>query len=247
MHARVTPIGARTRCPALVAGFGRPGMRDLDFGRQLVRYLEDYSWPDGVVVEDLSYAAPLVLHRLQELEPARLVLVGAVSRGSDPPGTLRRRSLSVTPPPAEVVQRCLEQSAQGIVDIDHTLAVARHWGGLPADSVVIEIEPADCSFGIGFSEEMAESFDSILATVAEELKCPADWGGSGDLEAELASAAAGISNKSTGTVDAVAPSDALRELIRYGQEHPRMRNRESHSDIRPVGPGEDARPTDHRG
>jgi Ni,Fe-hydrogenase maturation factor len=82
-----------TRCRALVAGFGRPGMRDLDFGRQLVRYLEGIGWPEGVVVEDLSYAAPLVLDRLRELEPAKVVLVGAAARGFDPPGALRRYRL----------------------------------------------------------------------------------------------------------------------------------------------------------
>ena len=65
-----------TPCRALVAGFGRPGMRDLDFGRQIIDYLKQLEWPDGVVVEDLSLAAPLVLHRLQELQPAKLVLVG---------------------------------------------------------------------------------------------------------------------------------------------------------------------------
>ncbi len=96
----MTDLAARTRCRALVAGFGRPGMRDLDYGRQLVRYLEGLDWPDGVVVEDLSYAAPLVLHRLQELEPAKVVLVGAAARDFDAPGTLRRWTCSGPAEPA---------------------------------------------------------------------------------------------------------------------------------------------------
>jgi len=74
-------VSKTTHCAALIAGFGRPAMRDLDFGRQLVRYLQELEWPDGIVIEDLSYAAPLVLARLQELEPAKLVLVGAAARG----------------------------------------------------------------------------------------------------------------------------------------------------------------------
>jgi hypothetical protein len=69
----MTVTGTTTRCRTLVAGFGRPGMRDMDAGRPLVRYLEGLGWPDGVVVEDLSYAATLVLHRLQELDPAKIV------------------------------------------------------------------------------------------------------------------------------------------------------------------------------
>ncbi len=57
----------------------------------------------------------------------------------------------------------------GMADLDHTLAVARHWGQLPADTVVIEVEPADTSFGLGFSEELADCIDPILDMVREEL------------------------------------------------------------------------------
>ena len=57
----------------------------------------------------------------------------------------------------------------GMVDLDHTLAMARHWGGLPVDTVVIEVEPAEASFGLGFSEELAACLDPILDMVREEL------------------------------------------------------------------------------
>jgi hypothetical protein len=46
--------------------------------------------------------------------------------------------------PPHDVQRSLEESVQGVVDIDHTLAVARHFGALPSETVIIEVEPADC-------------------------------------------------------------------------------------------------------
>ncbi|MCA1690909.1 MAG: hydrogenase maturation protease [Actinobacteria bacterium] len=167
----MTDIGqsAAAPCRTLVAGFGKPGMRDLDFGRQLVRYLEELHWPDGVVVEDLSYAAPLVLHRLQELRPAKVVLVGAVPRGIDRPGVVRRYAVDLAPPAPEVVHQRIEASLSGIVDLDHTLDVARHWGELPVDTVVIEVEPADCSFGLGFSEVLRTAFDNILALVRDEV------------------------------------------------------------------------------
>jgi len=159
------------RCSALVAGFGRPGMRDLDFGRQLVDYLQQLEWPDGVVVEDLSCAVPLVLDRLQELRPAKVVLLGAVARDLDPPATVRRYRLDgTTPPPApEEVQRSIEESLTGLADLDHTLAVCRHWGGLPADTVVIEVEPAEASFGLGFSEDLAACIDPIVTLLREEI------------------------------------------------------------------------------
>lgn len=144
-------------------------MRDLDFGRQIIDYLKQLEWPDGVVVEDLSLAAPLVLHRLQELRPAKLVLVGAVPRDVDPPATLRRRHLDLQSTSPDEVQRRLADSMMEMVDIDHTMGVVRHWGEAPADTVVIEVEPAETSFGPGFSEELAGCVDPILDMVRLEL------------------------------------------------------------------------------
>jgi hydrogenase maturation protease len=215
----MSAVAAQQRCRALVAGFGRPGMRDLDFGRQLVRYLEGLSWDEGVVVEDLSYAAPLVLHRLQELEPAKVVLVGAVARGFDSPGSLRRERLGLEPPRSRDVQRSLEESVQGVVDIDHTLAVARHYGALPSETVIIEVEPADCSFGPGFSDELAASFDAIVTLVREELDSLGD-----DLFAGHPDTAE--------TIEDPEPSSGLMALVGYARQHEEARLTSRHR-----GPG----------
>ncbi|MHB1535189.1 MAG: hydrogenase maturation protease [Acidimicrobiales bacterium] len=156
----------------LVGGIGLPWLRDLDFGTQFVRRVEAEEWPDGVVVDDLSYAAHRVLHRLQDLEPARVILVGAMPRDVDPPGTVRRYLLDLTPPPAEEVHERLTEAVGGIIDLDHTLAVVRHWKGFPTDTVVIEVEPADKSFGLGFSDEVEAVVESVLAMVREEVVRP---------------------------------------------------------------------------
>lgn len=153
----------------LVGGIGLPWLRDLDFGTQFVRRIEEITWPDGVVVEDLSYAAHRVLHRMQELCPDRVVLVGAMPRDEDPPGTVRRYVLDLTPPPDEEVHERLGEAVGGIIDLDHTLAVVRYWHGFPQDTVVIEVEPADRSFGLGFSDEVEASLPTVLAMVHEEL------------------------------------------------------------------------------
>ena len=139
-------------CRTFIAGFGVPTQRDLDIGRQVIRSLEPFTWPAGVVVEDLPCAPTLALHRVHELGPAKLVLVGANQRGVDAPGTVRRRSIDPTE-----------------VHLDHTLTLLRRWGGLPADTVLIEVEPADCSFGTGFSDELAPCFDEILSLLQDEL------------------------------------------------------------------------------
>jgi hydrogenase maturation protease len=223
MHARVTGQSG-TPCRALIAGFGRPGMRDLDFGRQLVEYLHELEWPEGVVVEDLSCSAPLVLHRLQELRPAKVVLLGAVGRGLDPPATLRRYRVDLTPPGPDAVLRSVEESVMGMVDLDHTLAMARHWGGLPVDTVVIEVEPAEASFGLGFSEDLAACLDPILEMVREELGGLADdIGRHRDFDAgEASTRPAPI--VTAGPVDGNAePSDDLDRLLHYAEHHARAR------------------------
>ncbi|MDQ3176459.1 MAG: hydrogenase maturation protease [Actinomycetota bacterium] len=158
--------------PILVGGIGLPWLRDLDFGTQFIVRVEHEPWPDGVLLEDLSYAAHRVLHRLQEIVPSKVVLVGAMPRDVDPPGTIRRYTLDLTPPPPQEVHERLTESVGGIIDLDHTLAVVRHWGAFPDDTTVIEVEPADRSFGLGFSDPVEQVVDEVLRLVREEIGTP---------------------------------------------------------------------------
>lgn len=153
----------------VVGGVGLPWLRDLDFGTQFIRRVASLEWPEVVVLEDLSYAAHRVLHRLQELRPTKVILVGAMPRDVDPAGTIRRYVLDLAPPADEEVHERLAEAAGGIIDLDHTLAVVRYWGGFPEATVVIEVEPADRSFGLGFSDEVEEAVEQVLEMVREEV------------------------------------------------------------------------------
>ncbi len=164
----------RQTARVLVGGIGLPWLRDLDFGTQFIRRVESLGWPDDVVVEDLSYAAHRVLHRIQELRPEKVVLVGAMPRDVDPPGAIRRYSLDLTPPEEEEVHDRLGEAVGGIIDLDHTLAVVRYWKGFPPDTVVIEVEPGDRAFGLGFSPEVESTVEPILAMVREEVGISAE-------------------------------------------------------------------------
>lgn len=161
--------GERRPVRVLVGGIGLPWMRDLDFGTQFVRRVGDLDWPDDVVVEDLSYAAHRVLHLLQEMRPAKVVLVGAMPREAGPAGTIRRYPLDMTPPPDEEVHARLADAAGGTIDLDHTLAVVRYWKGFPDDTTVIEVEPADLNFGLGFTDAVEAAIEPVLAMVREEV------------------------------------------------------------------------------
>ena len=193
-------------CQAFVGSFGKPGMRDLDFGRQLVDCIQQLDWPAGVVVEELPCSPALVLNRLQELRPTKVVLLGAVARDDEPPGTVRRYAFHHALVP----------------DVDHTLSVARQWGGLPADTVVIEVEPADTGYGPGFSEDLIGAFDPILDMVREELA------GIDFPETDL-----GVVEPAPAGPD-VWPDDGgpMADLVGYARDHARARR--SHSSPAPV-------------
>lgn len=153
----------------LVGGIGLPWLRDLDFGTQFLRRIEHLEWPDDVVLDDLSYAAHRVLHTLQDLKPTKVVLVGAMPRDVDPPGTIRRYQLDLTPPSDEEVAERLGEAVGGIIDLDHTLAVVRYWKGFPPDTVVIEVEPGDRAFGLGFSDDVESVVETVLGMVRDEV------------------------------------------------------------------------------
>lgn len=162
-------LGERAPTRVLVGGIGLPWLRDLDFGTQFLKRIDDVEWPEGVVMEDLSYSAHRVLHTLQDFRPDKVVLVGAMPRDVDPPGTIRRYQLDLTPPSDEEVADRLGEAVGGIIDLDHTLAVVRYWKGFPADTVVIEVEPGDRAFGLGFSDEVESVVDTVLEMIQEEV------------------------------------------------------------------------------
>ncbi|HEV2767176.1 MAG TPA: SpoIIE family protein phosphatase [Acidimicrobiales bacterium] len=150
----------------MIGGFGVPGLRDLDFGRNFVTYSEHLDWPEDVVVEEMPFSALLVLHRLQELRPDKLVIVVATSRGPDQPGTVRRYHL--VDPSAVDVHHHTADALTSAIGLHHSLALARQWGALP-ETVVIEVEPAETAVGLGFSEAVGGSLDCALALVRDEL------------------------------------------------------------------------------
>ena len=158
----------------LVGGIGLPWLRDLDYGTQWIVRVREEQWPADVLLEDLSYSAHRVLHTLQDLKPSRVVLVGCMPRHVDPPGTIRRYRLDLSPPPLEEVHERLAEAVMGIVDLDHTMVVVRHWQAFPPDTIIVEVEPEDGEFGLGFSDTVEATVAVVAAIVRREVERPAD-------------------------------------------------------------------------
>ncbi|MDP9387954.1 MAG: SpoIIE family protein phosphatase [Actinomycetota bacterium] len=178
-------------------------------------------------MEDLSYSAHLVLHRLQELRPAKVILVSAVARGLDPPGTVRRYRLGLPTPAPEEVHANLTEAIGGQVALDNMLSVVRHFGGLPRDTVIIEVEAADSSFGLGFSEELATAIDPLLALVREELGDMGDGQAESALAPGIVRASADATSSSPGRgpggVAADAAPPGITQLLEYAEAHAQVR------------------------
>ena len=135
----------------LVAGVGYTNLRDLSLGPALAARLQGNRWPAGVVIADLSYSPIDVLFQLQAAPRFSLgIFAGAVLRGR-PPG-----SVTVMPwnPPAvtrEELHSRISEAVTGVIDLENLLVILDHFGALPAEVTVVEIEPFDQSWGEGFS------------------------------------------------------------------------------------------------
>jgi hydrogenase maturation protease len=150
----------------VVGGVGQLWQGDLDLGRVAAERLEGALGP-GVVVEDLYYGAVAVAQRLEDLRPDALVLVGARSRRR-PPGTVEVRRIAPGRPAAQA-QAAVAQAVTGYVDTDLLLDVAAGLGALPADTVVVEVEPATTGPGEHLSPAGAAGLERALGAVRAEV------------------------------------------------------------------------------
>jgi len=149
----------------IIAGVGYRNLRDHSVGVTVADRLLDRAWGQDVVVEDLSYNPIAVVQRLED-EPSenrftRAVVVAAVERGNRPPGTVAVYRWDGVLPDDEEVHRAVTEAVTGVIALDNTLVVTRHFGGLPDEVVVIEVEPAVQEFGEEFSEPVAGVIDQV--------------------------------------------------------------------------------------
>lgn len=154
----------------IVAGVGYRNLRDHSVGVAVVDRLEARAWPADVVVEDLSYNPIAVVQRLED-EPVarrfeRAVVVAAVERGRGS-GTVTAYRWDGVLPGDDEIQRAVTEAVTGVIALDNTLIVTRHFGALPDEVIVVEVEPAVHEFGETFSDAVAAVFDSVCERVAD--------------------------------------------------------------------------------
>jgi hydrogenase maturation protease len=153
----------------LVGGVGELYQGDFDFGRRAFERLSREDLGAGVIVEELSYGAVAVVHRLRELRPDALIVVGAADRARLP-GTVERRRIGDLALPIDELQIAVWESSTGFVSIDLLLAVCHGFDALPRHTVAIEVEPAKAGPSETMSPEAEAGLEEALELVRSELE-----------------------------------------------------------------------------
>ncbi len=153
----------------IVAGIGYRNLRDHSVGVMVTDLLESRRWPEGVVVEDLSYGPIAVVQRLEddppERRPDRAVFVAAAVRGDRRPGTVTAYRWDAVLPSLELIQGAVCEAVTGVIALDNTLVVAQHFGALPEEVVVVEVEPDNHEAGETLGGVVGEAFEPLCALV----------------------------------------------------------------------------------
>jgi hydrogenase maturation protease len=154
----------------LVGGIGYRDLRDHSIGVMVSDCLQQRRWPAHVVIEDLSYNPIAVVQRLQDEAPDqrfdRVILVGATQRPGRTAGTITAFRWDGALPEDRALQAAVAEAVTGVIALDNTLMIARYFGGLPFDVIVVDIEPELHEFGDTLGPVLAPRFDEVCDLVS---------------------------------------------------------------------------------
>ncbi|MEO8193196.1 MAG: hydrogenase maturation protease [Gemmatimonadales bacterium] len=152
----------------IVGGIGYPDLCDYSIGILVQEQLSARRAPANVIVEDLSYNPIAIIQRLNDEQPdnrfGRVVVVSAVKRGDRAAGVISCYRWDGGMPPDDEVQRAVTDAVTGIIAMENTLVIARYFGALPDEVVVIEVEPETHEFGAALSPEVSAAFERACDT-----------------------------------------------------------------------------------
>jgi hydrogenase maturation protease len=153
----------------LISGIGYSNLSDMSFGRVLLAELERMRWPPHVRVEDLNFGPVMVYQWLEEspVKFDRAVFVHAAKRGREP-GTLETYRWHQQLPDAAEIQARIEEAVTGVISLENLLVICKHFGVLPPEVTIVEIEPESEGWGQEFSPAVAARVGEALEAVRNE-------------------------------------------------------------------------------
>ncbi len=144
----------------LVLGLGNPLMGDDGVGLVALERLRAAPLPEGVTLAD---GGTWGLNLLPAVEGCRRMLVIDAVKSGRPPGAV------VTLEREEIPRFLATKLSPHQIDLREVLALAEWRGTLPAETVVVGIEPAVVELGTGLSTAVAAGLDELLAAVHARL------------------------------------------------------------------------------
>lgn len=147
---------------AAVVGVGNPMMGDDGIGRRVVDALDELQLPPDVEVTHAGTTAFLALEALSGAR--RGVVVDAVSTGEAEPGTLHRYRL---------VDGTFDGDPPDVFMHDFSFSEAVRTGAeaydLPPDVIVLGVEPADTSVGLGLTDPLSAALPAVVEATLTEV------------------------------------------------------------------------------
>ncbi len=167
--------GAAAR--TVVGGVGYRNLRDHSLGIVMSEELEPRAEPPALEIEDLSYGPVAIgqwlLDEARDAPITRAVFVTAVAREDGrPPGTISAYRWDRVLPSDEEIQRAVVDAVTGVILLDNTLIVTEWMKALPAETIVVEVEPLEHAFGDEMSPAVAAAYprvrDLVMRLAADE-------------------------------------------------------------------------------
>ena len=151
---------------AVIGGVGYRNLRDHSLGIVMSDELEPLAEPPHLLVEDLCYGPVAVAQWFLDeaiIAPiTRAVFITAVGREDGRPhGTITAYRWDHALPGDDEIQRCVVDAVTGVILLDNTLIVVEWMKALPAETIVIEVEPLEHAFGDEMSPAVAEAYAEV--------------------------------------------------------------------------------------
>jgi hydrogenase maturation protease len=152
--------------PVLIAGVGYRFLRDMSVGPFMIQDLREADWPEHVEIDDWSFGPIAIVQRLED-QPGyygRVVLVASVERGHEPGTVSCYRWGGGNASPDEIQER-IGEAVMGVISLDNLLIICQHFGVLPPETIVVEIEPEDTGWGDGFTPRIESALPVLRGAV----------------------------------------------------------------------------------
>lgn len=156
----------------LVAALGHAWLRDQAFGIKVLDELRARRLDPEVELADWSFGTITAFQKLAEGSFDRTIFVSGLHRDGRAPGTLARSDREVELPPDDEIHGRIGDCVMGAVSVDNLLIIARFYGVLPDDFVLIECEPVDDTWGNDLSPALAGTLAGAVEMVLAEIGRP---------------------------------------------------------------------------